>query len=84
MTTVVLLLLARDHGRNVVGRMAEVARSGSTSEGRNDLFWGMYHPFCEVLPELAIEPHELADALEALFEATSNDWAGGLIYGSVE
>jgi hypothetical protein len=83
-TTVVLLLLARDHGKNVVGRMGEVARSGSKSEGRNDLFWGLYHPFCEVLPELTVEPRDLPDTLEAVFEATSNDLAGGFIYGSVE
>ncbi len=83
-TTAVLLVLADDHGKNVVGRMGEVTRLGSDGEGRNGLFWGMYRPFCEALPELAVEPRELADALEAVFEATSNDFAGVFIYGSVE
>jgi hypothetical protein len=83
-TTVVLLVLARDHDKDVVGRMGEVARLRFGGEDRNDLFWGLYHPFCEALPELSIEPHELADALEAVFEATSNDLTGGFVYGVVE
>lgn len=83
-TTVVLVVLAREHGKDVVGRMGEVARLGSEDEGRNHLFWDLYHPFCEALPEIAIEPGKLADALEAVFEATSNDLAGGFVYGAVE
>ncbi len=83
-TTIVLLVLARDHGKDIVGRMGEVARSGAGSEDRNDLFWGLYHPFCEALPEITVEPGELADALEAVFEATSNDLTGGFVYGAVE
>jgi hypothetical protein len=80
----VLVVLAHDHNKNVIGRVGEGAKSGAKREEGNDLFWSMYDPFCEALPELAVEPYELADALEAVFEATSNDWAGGLIYGAVE
>jgi hypothetical protein len=83
-TVVVLLVLARDHGKDVVGRLTEVARSGAGGEDRNNLFWSLYHPFCEALPELPAESGELADALEAVFEAASNDLANGLIYGAVE
>lgn len=84
LTTVVLLVLARDHGKDIVERVGEVARAATGSGDRDDLFWGLYHPFCEALPELVVEPHELADALEAMFEATSNDLAVGFVYGAVE
>ncbi len=84
LTTVVLLVLAKDDGKDIVTRMGEVARAGTGGGDRNDLFWGLYHPFCEALPELITEPHELAEALEAVFEAASKDLAGGFIYGAVE
>jgi len=83
-TTIVLVVLAREHGKDVVGRMGEVARLEFDGEGRNDPFWAMYRPFCKALPELAVEPRELADTLDVAFEAISNDLAGGFIYGSVE
>lgn len=84
LTTIVLLVLARDHGKDVVECMGEMARAGTGDGDRNDLFWSLYQSFCEALPELLIEPRELADALEAVFEATSNDLANRFVYGAVE
>jgi hypothetical protein len=83
-TTVVLLVLAGDHGKDVVGRVGEIARSGIENERRNHLFWSLYDPFCEALPELNVEPDKLADTLESVFEATTGDLAGGFVYGAVE
>ncbi len=83
-TTVVLLVLADDHGKDVIGRMGEVARSGVEGEGRNHLFWSLYHPFCEALPELDVDPGKLVDTLESVFEATADDLAGGFVYSAVE
>lgn len=83
-TTVVLLVLARDHDKDVIGCMGEVARLGSEGEGRNYLFWELYRPFCEALPELAVEPPELTETLESVLEAAANDGTLGWIYGSVE
>lgn len=83
-TTVVLLVLAGDHGRDVVGRVGEIARSGIEDEGRNHLFWSMYDPFCKALPELDADLGKLVDTLESVFEATTGDLAGGLVYGAVE
>ena len=83
-TTVVLLVLAAEHSKDVVGRMGEVARLGAEGEGRNQLFWALYDPFCEALPELDVDPGKLADVLEWVFQATANDGTAGWIYGSVE
>lgn len=83
-TTVVLLVLNGDHGKDVVGRVGEIARSGIEDEVRNHLFWSLYHPFCEALPELNVDPAKLADTLESVFEATIGDLAGGFVYGAVE
>lgn len=83
-TTVVLSVLAGDHGKDVVGRVAEIARSGAENEGRNHLFWSLYDPFCKALPDLDVDPDKLADTLESVFEATAGDLVGGLVYGAVE
>jgi hypothetical protein len=83
-TTVVLLVLAGDHGKDVVGRVGEIARLGIEDEGRNHLFWSLYDPFCKALPELDVNLGMLADTLESVFEATTGDGMAGLIYGSVE
>jgi hypothetical protein len=82
--TVVLLVLAGDHGRDVAGRVGEIARSGIKEEGRNHLFWSLYDPFCEALPELDVDPGKLADTLDSVFEATTGDPAGGFVYRAVE
>lgn len=83
-TAVVLLVLAGDHGKDVVGRVGEIARLGAEDVGRNHLFWSLYDPFCKVLPELDVDPGKLADTLESVFEATTGDLAGGFVYGAVE
>lgn len=82
--TAVLLVLAREHGKDVVGRIGELARSAAGSEGRSQLFWGLYSPFCEALPELDLEPQQLAETLEAVSEVTANDGAAGFVYNAVE
>lgn len=83
-TSVVLSVLAGDHSKDVVGRVAEVARSGAEDKGRNHLFWSLYDPFCKALPELDVDPGELANTLESVFEATAGDLVGGFVYGAVE
>ena len=80
----VLLVLAREHGKDVVGRVGELARMQMRDAGRNRLLWDVYTPFCEALPELEVEPGELAETLEAVSEATANDGAGGSIHNAVE
>jgi len=84
MATVVLIVLAREHGKDVVGRVGELARLAAESEGRERLFWELYDPFCEALPELEIEPRKLAKALEAVFEVTTNDGMAGSVYNAVQ
>ena len=83
-TTAVLLVLAHEYGKDIVGRVGEVARLAAQDGGRNSVFRDLYDPFCEALPELEVEPHNLADALEAIFEATENDGAAGFVYSAVE
>lgn len=82
--TVVLLVLARDHGKDVVGRIEEVARPITEGEGGTRFLLSFYHAFCESLPELPVEPHKLADTLEPLLRATDGDLAQGRIIGAVE
>jgi hypothetical protein len=84
LTTVVLLVLAGNHGKDVVERVGEITRLGIKDEGRNHLFWSLYHPFCEALPELNVDPSKLADTLDSVFEATTGDLAGGFVYGAAE
>jgi hypothetical protein len=84
LATVLLLVLAQDHGKDVVRRVGELARVGNESDARSQPFWDLYGPFCKALPELDINTEDLADALEAVFEATVNDLTGGFIYGAVE
>ncbi|HZC19484.1 MAG TPA: hypothetical protein VE225_07215 [Rubrobacteraceae bacterium] len=70
--TVMLLVLARDHGKDVVGRGGEVARFGYEGEGRNHLFWVL--PF--VLQGTAKTSHRalsLTDTLESVFKDIAND-----------
>ncbi len=86
LATAVLLVLAREYGKDVVGRVRELARMGGTTEGgrRNRLFRDLYGPFCEVLPELEVEPGELAEALEAVYKATADNGTVGSAYNAVE
>lgn len=83
-TTAVLIVLAREHGKDVVGRVGELARSAAGGGGQDRLFWDLYNPFCEALPELEVEPRKLAETLEAISEATANDGTAGLVYNAVE
>jgi hypothetical protein len=83
-TTAVLLILAREHGKDIVGRVGELARSTARGRGQNRLFWNLYNPFCEALPELEVEARRLAETLEAVSEATANDGTAGLVYNAVE
>lgn len=83
-TTAVLLILAREHGKDVIGRVGELARSAARGGGQDRLFWNLYNPFCEALPELEVEPRKLAETLEAVSEATANDGMAGLVYNAVE
>lgn len=80
----VLLVLAREHGKDVVGRVGELAKMQMRDAGRNRLLWDVYKPFCEALPELEVEPGELAETLEAVSEATANGGAGDSVYNAVE
>ena len=84
--TAVLLVLAREHGKDIVGRVGELARVGETTEGekRNRLFRSLYGPFCEALPELDVEPGELAQVLEAVYKVTINKGMAGPVYDAVE
>lgn len=84
MATVVLLVLACEHGKDVVGRVGQVARVAAEGGGRNRLFWDLYNPFCEALPELDVEPRKLAETLEVVFEAIANDGTAGFVYNAVE
>lgn len=83
-TTVVLLVLANDHGKDVVGRVGQVAELGTEGEGRNRLFRNLYHPLCEALPDLVVDSRRLADALESVMQATSSDGTAGWIHVPVE
>jgi hypothetical protein len=83
-TAAVLLILAQEHGKDVVGRVGELARMQTESRGSNRLLWDVYSPFCEALPELEIEPAQLAQALEAVSEATANDGMAGSVYNAIE
>lgn len=80
----VLLVLAREHDRDVVGRVKELARMQTQDGGRSRLLWDVYSPFCEALPALEVEPKELAEALEAVSEATANDGMAGSVFNAVE
>jgi hypothetical protein len=84
--TTLLLVLAREHGKDVVGRVGELARMGQTTEGttRNRLFRDLYGPFCEALPELEVEPGKLAEVLEAVYKATTDNGTAGPAYNAVE
>lgn len=80
----VLLILAREHGKDVVGRVGELTRMGIEDGGRNRLLWEVYSPFCAALPKLEVEPGELAETLEAVSEATAGDGMAGSVYNAVE
>lgn len=82
--TAVLLVLAREHGKDVVGRVGELARMSTENGGRSRIFWDLYNPFCEALPELEVEPGELAEVLEAVYKATTNDGTAESVYDAVE
>lgn len=84
MVSAVLLVLAREHGKDVVGRVGELARPAAGSGGSGRLFWDLYSPFCEALPELEVEPRELAETFEAVYEATTNDGTAGFVHNAVE
>jgi hypothetical protein len=79
----ILLLLTYEHGKDLVGRIAEAAMRRNAG-GRNWLFWSLYHPFCEALPDLNFEPELLVDALECVLRAVAGDLCRGKIYQAVE
>ena len=84
-TTAVLLVLACEHGKDVVGRVGVLARSAAKQgRGQDWHFWQLYNPFCEALPDLEIEPHRLVETLEAVAETAANDGTAGLVYNAVE
>lgn len=79
----ILLTLATEHGRDVVGRVGDVAASFS-ADNRSSGFWTLYVPFCEALPELNAAPDQLAQTLGIVLRSEANDLAGGRIYPAVE
>lgn len=78
----VLLVLAQERGKDIVGRVGELASMGRGDGNR--LLWDIYGPFCEALPELEVEPGALAETLEAVSEVTANDGMAGLVHNAVE
>lgn len=83
-TTLILLILAYDHDRDIIGRLGELARATADGNPQNRLFWDLYNPFCEALPELEFEINDLARTLEAVSEATANDGTAGILHNAVE
>lgn len=79
----ILRVLAKEDGRDIVGRFGEIATAATDDSGRNDL-WLLYIPFYEALPDLHIDPQSLVQTLELILQAENNNGIGGLIYEAVE
>jgi hypothetical protein len=73
-------ILAGPEGRDVLGFVASLAEDAAA--GRHG-FWSVYGAFCDALPVLDLDEGALAETLSAIFEATENDLAGGVIYDAV-
>ena len=82
--TGVLLVLAHDHSKDLLSRVAEAARWAKTQEERNWPFWAIYPSFCDALPQLHYAPASLARDLEPVIQAADGDLSGGSVYGAVE
>lgn len=83
-TAAVLLVLAREHRKDVVGLAGELVKSAIEGGRPDRFFWGLYSAICEALPELEIEPVRLAEVVAALSEATGNDSAAGSLHNALE
>jgi hypothetical protein len=66
-----LCILAREHGKDVVSRITEVATLRSNESVTQEQFWHLYELFCSALSKLKPEPRRLADALEVIENANS-------------
>ena len=77
-----VLLAAAQRGKDVIGRIAEMAANAIGSE-THPPFWLVYHAFCEVLPHLEPDPEALVDALVAVQAAVAGDVTNGLIHSAV-
>lgn len=80
---IALLVLNQEYEKDITRRISEVAAQGIKGI-KNSLFWDLFHPFCETLPNLKFEPESLADALENVIQAAAQDLAGGQLYYAVE
>jgi len=79
----VLIILNQEYEKDVIGRIFEVVIQ-ETKDKRNSLFWNIFYPFCEALPNLRFESKSLADVLEKVIQAIARDHAGGQLYHAVE
>ena len=80
----VLLILALEHSKDLLGMVAKVARLAVANGERKWPFWAIYPTFCEILPQLVIAPADLARELEPVIQATDGDYFGGSVYDAVE
>ncbi|NJM05241.1 hypothetical protein HC891_01895 [Candidatus Gracilibacteria bacterium] len=76
----VLILLAMDDQRDVVGRMAEFAHMALVDDGERGAFWDLYPPFCKAFPMLIIDADHFALASDVIIKASAKDmiwWEAG-------
>ncbi|SRR5579883_478147 len=76
----VLLILNYEYKKDIVGRVALVARLDNARENRDSSFWSLYDPFCDVFPELIFKFESLVDTLESILQTN----VGYKIYSVVE
>ena len=76
----VLLVLNSEYKKDLVGRVAEVARLETSREKRDKSREKIYEFFCDALPELDLKLESLVDVFELIFQTN----AGYKIYSIVE
>ena len=80
----VLLVLAQNYGKDLVGRMGDIAKKSLAEKQSGRHFLIFHPPFCQALPSLNVDPAGLADAMEPVLIVESSDWLSGGIYQSIE
>lgn len=80
----VLVLLAVEDLRDIVGRMAEIAQRAIGDEQGRQAFWDLYPPFSKALPMLQVDVRDLAIASHHILQASTGDMMGGMLHNGVE
>lgn len=80
----VLFLLHNIYNKNVVNRVSEAAEISLLQNERSRLFWDLFIPFTEILPQLKINHNFFSQKINPILQAIEKDTFMGSFFKAIE